>query len=228
MLLSLTEFDFAFTGESLILKCKTESQARDLIWHYTNVFAKWARQFEKQSVKITYPNRKKKYFEVLATMGGDEEETPVTGVLAPGIHFDRSHIPIPVLKALFTLLEHPDEKWALVRMSKDMKRQTQIAMSEACRSLVKNATLESAIGRQRSEYWHLPDLEDLNRRTRQELEPNNPESVIMVPWKGVDVPTRREWREFTHQYWLIETDDALYHLSKNLGVRQVAAPVGAR
>lgn len=225
MLLSLTDFDFAIAPNALILKCKNKGDAEELIWHYTAVFAKWARQFGKESVKITYPNRHKKFYEVLASMGAEPDDQPsLSDVLMPGIHFDRTQIPLPILRSLLNFAERPNEKWVLIRLTKDLQNQTQIAMTEACRSLVKNASLEQAIGRQRQDYWHLQDLDDLNQSVRQRLEPNNPSSMIEVRWRGVDVPTRSNWREFTYRYWLLEGNGHLFQIGQNIGVKSIAPP----
>jgi len=98
-------------------------------------------------------------------------------------------------------------------------------MTQSSQVLIKNATVEEAIGRKRESYWFAPDLADFMQRSRRELEPNNPQSSIVVTWRGVD-RTGRDWREFTHSYRLLEDNERiLYHCSKNLEFRSIATPV---
>lgn len=229
MLVSLNDFDFAFTTNTIVLNFESQDAAKRSLIKYTPVFAKWARQFKKQEVRLAYPNTRGKYFPVLATMGMDESDAVEPDlsetVLSPGIHFEGGHVPMAVLKALARMQENPDEKWVLIKLSQDLKRQTQIAMSEACRSLVKNATLEQAIGRQRSKYWFAEDLSEMERVIRQDMTPNINDGTL-IRFRGCSPVTQSDWRRFTYQYWNIDDGTgSLYQLGLNLNVESISSPV---
>ncbi|HEY9697046.1 MAG TPA: hypothetical protein V6D10_07270 [Trichocoleus sp.] len=222
MQLQLDSDRLEITPDAVVLFLSSYEAARQTIRNRTAMLARWAMEFDKPHTLVRYPGCRKP-FRVLASMA-NPGGMMFNSVLLPGIRVAQMRLSLPIVRELENFLEHPDEKWVLVKLSSDLQSQQQIAMSESCQVLISGATVEQAINRQRREYWHLPDLEDLNRSTQQ-LEPNNPRSIIETSWLGVDVPTRSNWRKFTYQYRLIQDDSGvLYQVGKNLDVEAVQPP----
>jgi hypothetical protein len=219
--LSLEGLDLRLTDRAVILWFDTHNQARSVMLSSYRTLAEWARKLGKHETQLHYPNPAKRCYRVLASMADAADNTnPIAPVLIPGVQAQQI-MSLPILKVLTEFLEHPEERRALVRLHD----QRQIAMTQSSQVLIKNATVEEAIGRKRESYWFAPDLADFMQRSRRELEPNNPQSSIVVTWRGVD-RTGRDWREFTHSYRLLEDNERiLYHCSKNLEFRSIAAPV---
>jgi hypothetical protein len=219
--LSLEGLDLRLTDRAVILWFDTHNQARSVMLSSYRTLAEWARKLGKHETQLHYPNPAKRCYRVLASMADAADNTnPIAPVLIPGVQAQQI-MSLPILKVLTEFLEHPEERRALVRLHD----QRQIAMTQSSQVLIKNATVEEAIGRKRESYWFAPDLADFMQRSRRELEPNNPQSSIVVTWRGVD-RTGRDWREFVHEYVLLcDRDNVLYHCSKNLEFRSIAAPV---
>jgi len=219
--LSLEGLDLRLTDRAVILWFDTHNQARSVMLSSYRTLAEWARKLGKHETQLHYPNPAKRCYRVLASMADAADNTnPIAPVLIPGVQAQQI-MSLPILKVLTEFLEHPEERRALVRLHD----QRQIAMTQSSQVLIKDATVEEAIGRKRESYWFAPDLADFMQRSRRELEPNNPQSSIVVTWRGVD-RTGRDWREFTHSYRLLEDNERiLYHCSKNLEFRSIAAPV---
>jgi hypothetical protein len=119
-------------------------------------------------------------------------------------------------------LENPDLPGGLVRRSDNR----QIALTAASqRIILGGATVQDAVKRKRSDYWFLGDLETYMRESQQQLEPNNPDSVLEFSWRGCD-RQRENWRQFSNRYRLIEANGILYEFSIGLGVKPLpTAPV---
>jgi len=219
--LSLEGLDLRLTDRAVILWFDTHNQARSVMLSSYRTLAEWARRLGKHETQLHYPNPAKRCYRVLASMADTPDaNSPIAPVLIPGVQAQQI-MSLPILKVLTEFLEHPEERRALVRLHD----QRQIAMTQSSQVLIKNATVEEAIGRKRESYWFAPDLADFMQRSRRELEPNNPQSSIVVTWRGVD-RTGRDWREFVHEYVLLcDRDNVLYHCSKNLEFRSIAAPV---
>lgn len=148
------------------------------------------------------------------------EESPLDRVFAPGIHANIKFLSAPLLQTLTTFLENPNEKWAIVRLVDER----QIAMTASCQELIRNATVEQAINRKRSEFWDATDLEEFRRLTRQRPEPNNPQSTMQHRFKVVN-RTGADWRYMISEYRLIENGGILYHVSHNQGWEQASPGV---
>ncbi len=119
-------------------------------------------------------------------------------------------------------LENPDLPGGLIRRSDNR----QIALTAASqRMILGGATVQDAVKRKRSDYWFLPDLEVYMRQSQQQLEANNPDSILEFSWRGCD-RKRENWRQFTNRYRLIEANGILYEFSVGLGVKALpAAPI---
>jgi len=219
--LSLEGLDLRLTDRAVILWFDTHNQARSVMLSSYRTLAEWARKLGKHETQLHYPNPAKRCYRVLASMAdAADNASPIAPVLIPGVQAQQI-MSLPILKVLTEFLEYPEERRALVRLHD----QRQIAMTQSSQVLIKNATVEEAIGRKRESYWFAPDLADFMQRSRRELEPNNPQSSIVVTWRGVD-RTGRDWREFTHSYRALQDNDGiLYHCSRNLEFRSIAAPV---
>lgn len=214
--LSLSSLDFRLSDRALVLWFESNEAARAVLFSSGRLLARWAQQFDKAEAHLRYPNPQNRFYKVLASMADE----PLTPALMPGVQIASMRLSLPILQVLTEFLESPEERRALVRLHD----QRQIALSQSSQVLIKNATVEEAIGRKRESYWYAPDLAEFIQRSQRELEPNNPNSSIVISWRGVD-RTGTDWREFTHSYRLIaDADGILYHASKNLDLRSIPAP----
>lgn len=143
------------------------------------------------------------------------QHTMIENILAPGIQIDNLLLTPPLLKICEYFLENPELRGGLVRRSDNR----QIALTAASQKVILGgATVQDAVKRKRSDYWFLGDLETYMRESKQQLEPNNPNSVLEFSWCGCD-RTRENWRQFTNRYRLIEADGIIYELSVGLDVK---------
>lgn len=210
------------TSTAVELVVDNYQTAETFVRLYARNFARWALEFDRPHTLIHYGNSKPIKIPVCLAL----EEPMLESVMLPGIQVATIRLSLPLVRELNHFLEHPEEKWSLIKLSPNLQIQTQIAMSESSRSLVVGASVEQAINRQRQQYWHLPDLEEMNRTIRQELEPNNPRSVVTFSWLGYSPVTGTDWRRFTGEYRIIQDDQGtLFQVCKNIAVDRVSAPV---
>ncbi|HEY9660990.1 MAG TPA: hypothetical protein V6C65_21250 [Allocoleopsis sp.] len=214
--MQLTDLDFKLSDIAVIVELPyTEQEARAFVKRQFRQLARWAQAFDRLYTEIRYQNDR--VFKVLASMATDSQ---FDSILVPGIYADIHFLSVPLLQTLNLFLENPEEKWALVRLSDE----SQIAMTASCQELIRNATIEQAINRKRSEFWDANDLEEFRQITRQSLEPNNPQSIVQHRFKVVD-RTGQDWRWMVSDYRLIEDNGTLYHISHNRGWEQASPGV---
>lgn len=207
--MQLSEVDFKLSASAVVVELPlAESDAWAYVEAQFRTLAGWARALDRPYTEVRYQGQKKP-FKIHASMA---QESPIDRVFTPGIHADIQFLSAPLLKVLNSFLENPEEKWALVRLSDER----QVAMTSSCRDLIRNATVDDALKRKRVQYWDINDLEEFRRLTQQQLEPNNPQSIIQHRFKVVD-RTGTDWRWMVSDYRLVEDNGVLYHVSHNRG-----------
>jgi hypothetical protein len=146
--------------------------------------------------------------------------------IAPLIHV-LSPMPasVELMRALTTIAENPGQQWFLHRVSPDFNRMTQIAISEAARSLIVGATIEQALGRSRSDYMRPSELSRMQQEFRQRLSLGG--SAIEYRFDLFSPATKANWREVEYDYLLIGQlpGGDLLQLGQCRNVREIAAPV---
>ena len=141
-------------------------------------------------------------------------------IAAPGLQIAEMRLSLPIVRVLETFLEYPERKSALVRLEDER----QMVISESAATLIKNATVRDAVQRKREDFWYLPDLEAFTLESQQQLEADNPDSILEFSWRGVD-RTGQDWRRFTHRYRLVsDAYGTLYHIAENIGVEPSLQP----
>ena len=91
--------------------------------------------------------------------------------------------------------------------------------------LKSGVSLEDVVKRRRQDYWHLPNLDEWQRVSR-ELEPNNDNSRLEYSYIVHDT-TCNNWRRFTSEFRLIQcpVTQVIYEISQGLDVVTVASPI---
>jgi hypothetical protein len=206
--------DLNFGRAHISLRASSKNQAKQYVREATG----WSQQF-KQDIYIFYPGNPRPYR--IPVLNSELKEKQMTNILLPGIQIAEMQISLPLLQVFSEFLEYPDRKSGLIRLRDDR----QIAVSNSSRVLMRDGDLLRAVQRQRSDYWYLPDLELITQRTRQELEPNNPNSFFEFSWRSPGKSESPEWRRYTNQYRLVsDAFGELYQVSNSLGF-DVVAPV---
>lgn len=212
-------WEFRYSSQHLVLEAPSRAAARDCVRGKFNILATWATKFGLKDTLVIYPGCPKPYRIPASIVNRGEymnQLIPVAGIAIAQMKLSK-----PILDVFAYFLENPQIKGGLVRLSDER----QIAVSEASAALIKNATLEDAVQRKRSDFWYPEDLNEINLLTRQRLEINNPDSTIEFSWRGVD-RTGTDWRRFTNRYRLVQDDfGVVYQVSVNLGVEAIASPV---
>lgn len=135
--------------------------------------------------------------------------------------------PIPMslglARALTTIAERPEEQWFLHRISPDLNKMTQIAVSESAASLIIGATPRQALNRDRRDYVYPRELERLKQVMRQDMSLG---SSLETRWLGFSPATGKDSRRFFYEYSIVDAlpDGSVIQLGKCLGVEPIAEP----
>jgi hypothetical protein len=227
MVMEIIDIDrVKFTRGCIEIKADSKAEAKK----YAHRAESWANQFN-QEVLIFYPGRKDpirippnnncSFNNKLFNMSNTN-----TNLILPqqGIVTAKGRISPNILEILYFLAENPEESAGLVRLADER----QIALTDASIALFTESDggLESAVERRREDYWHLGDLEEFNRLTRQNLEPNNRNSTIEFRLRTHD-PNGENWLLSINRYRLVTDDrNGLYHAFLNLAVEACPTPIG--
>ncbi len=169
-----------------------------------------------------------KYTPFISEVKEMSKKTPI--VTTPGIELGALRLSMPILKVFEGFMADPAIKGGLVRiadLSGDEVRfldERQVALTEASAELIVNSSLEEAVTRQRSSYWHPDYLRKMNEQLYAYLDEikkglKKPEEIAFdFCWLGVSLD-RSSWRQFTNRYGLVVDDRGIaYQVSQNLRV----------
>lgn len=130
----------------------------------------------------------------------------------------------PQLYELSRRLFDIDGNAGIVRM-RDGK---QIIINDAAGEVLKVKSFADATNRTREQYFHPGDLPTFLQRCRQELEPNNPQSLLEHTYRAFDVDlginSNDGWRQFTTQYTLHEVAGNFYQICQAVAVTDISRP----
>lgn len=214
------DWQLAVGNNRFVLTAPNFLTADNFIQKETDRILQWLINWGFSECLVFYPNCKQPY-RIPASLCSEVIMTQ--SIYLPGIQLDSIKLSIPLLQVFEEFLEFPERRYGLVRRSD----QRQLAVSEAVRSQVlkSGVTLEEVVKRRRQDYWHLPNLEDWQRVSR-ELEPNNPNSRIEYSYIVHDT-THNNWRLFTSEFRLIQcpVSQVIYEVSRGLDVIPVASPL---
>jgi len=113
----------------------------------------------------------------------------------------------------------------------DVAEQEHDNQKELERLRTAGAGVKKAVTWKREDFWHPGDSTNFDRDWRQELEPNNSNSWIEYKWRSFDpelgLNSEEGWIEFANRYkLLVDEFGNSYHVSWNLGMRDIAKPLG--
>ncbi len=216
-------WDIRYSPQHLIVETPSRSAARDCVRFKAKTLAAWAKKFGCDDTLIFFPGCPKPY-QVPAWIATKEETLIMSQLIipTPGLQIAEMRLSLPILQVFSEFLEFPERKSGLIRLSDDR----QIALSESSAALIRSASLEEAVRRKRSDYWYLPDLESVNQITRQQLTPDDRNSVLEFSWRSPSIGGST-WRRYTNQYRLVsDSYGIIYQVSTSLGFEEIPAPVG--
>jgi hypothetical protein len=214
------DWQLAVGDNRFVLTAPDFYSADKFIQKQTDKVLQWLANWGFSECLVFYPNCQKPY-RIPASLGSEVIMTQ--SIYLPGIQLDSIKLSLPLLRVFEEFLEFSDRRYCLIRRSD----QRQLAVSEAVRSQVlkSGVSLEEVVKRRRQEYWHLPNLEDWQRVSR-ELEPNNQNSRLEYSYIVHDT-TCNNWRRFTSEFRLIQcpVTQVIYEISQGLDVVPVASPI---
>lgn len=217
-----SDWDIRLGGGAFVLIAPSKSEAINFVKHQTDVIIQWLVNWGCNECRIHYPNCEQP-IRIPVCLEPQEVNKMTQSIYLPGIQLDSIKLSIPLLQVFEEFLEFPERRYGLVRRSD----QRQLAVSEAVRSQVlkSGVSLEEVVKRRRQDYWHLPNLDDWQRVSR-ELEPNNPNSKLEYSYIVHDT-THNNWRQFTSEFRLIQcpVSQVIYEVSRGLDVIPVASPL---
>lgn len=136
----------------------------------------------------------------------------------PFVQAGELKLTLPLLRVVTDWLQSPETRGGLVRLTDER----QVLMTGASGVLVTTDTLVEAVQRRREEFWYLPDLEEMRRRSRQE-------AGFEFTFRTFDPVLGGDWMSFTNRYRVVE--DGLgntYHVGENLAWESIPDPVPTR
>jgi len=214
------DWQLAVGDNRFVLTAPNFCSADKFIQKQTDRVLQWLANWGFSECLVFYPNCQQPY-RIPASLGSEVIMTQ--SIYLQGIQLDSIKLSLPLLRVFEEFLEFPDRRYCLIRRSD----QRQLAVSEAVRSQVlkSGVSLEEVVKRRRQDYWHLPNLEDWQRVSR-ELEPNNQNSRLEYSYIVHDT-TCNNWRRFTSEFRLIQcpVTQVIYEISQGLDVVPVASPI---
>ena len=227
-----SQWEIGFSPEVFVLSAPSQCEAFKLASLEPETLAKWAQKFGKAATLIKYPGDNA--YRIPATMAESEITMGQTLILDPQNPFIEIHA-LSLSPCLYQeigwFLNNPTQPGGIVRVVDNQ----QVAMSYAnalkSADFTAGAGVKKAVSWKRENFWHPADLNDFDRDWKQQLEPNNSNSWIEYRWRSFDpelgLNSEDGWIEFANRYkLLVDEFGNSYHVSWNLGMRDIAKPVG--
>lgn len=224
--LTSTSFSLSPTGEFLIIPCSSEKAAIRKATIEKSLWADWAFRLRCRSARFVYGRKKDDYVCVLAQQQEDlPMEAEFGSIISPATRIMGMAITPGVLRGLNTIASNPEEQWFMHRLSPDLKKMTQIAISESAASLIIGESVASAIGRDRSDYTPPEDLYDLTTAIRQNLSVGG--APIYHTFTIFSPVTKADYRRVKYRYEIIEElpTGEVIQLGQCLEVERIPSPV---
>lgn len=228
-----SQWEIGFSPQFLLLSAPSPGEAFRLASLEPETLAMWAHKFGKVAILIQYPGGDP--YRIPAIMAESEvnmgQETLILDPQNPLIEIYALSLSTYLYKEIGWFLNNPTQPGGIVRIADNQ----QVAMSHAnakkSADFTAGAGVKKAVSWRREDFWHPGDLSDFDRDWKQQLEPNNPNSWIEYKRKSFDpelgLNSENGWIEFANRYkLLVDEFGNSYHVSWNLGMRDIAQPVG--
>jgi hypothetical protein len=170
----------------------------------------------KPSLRFTLHHKNCNFTEVLSMIDSSNliSEPELQICLDPTL--SSTQLSLPIARIITEFLEYPERRSGLVRV----QDQRQVAMTQASIIMTPRSNLIEAVTYKREDYVHPEDLEDL-LRSLNDLEPDNPSSIIEVSFRA-DI-NHTNYRRFVNRYRRItDTFGNLFEVAENLDILEPA------
>ena len=108
----------------------------------------------------------------------------------------------------------------------------QLILNDQANCTLQVASLTDATNWCRSEYYHPADLESFLQRCQQQLEANNPQSVLENTYRSFEptmgINSEEGWLEITSRYTLHEVNGEYFQIGQNIEFRDIPRPADLR
>lgn len=233
-----SQWKIGFSPEVLSLSAPSRSEAFRLASLGPEILAMWAHRLGKVATLIQYPGGG--YYRIPAKMAEEEsseveismeQQTLILDPQNPLIEIYALSLSPHLYPEIGWFLNNPMQPGGIVRISDNQQVAMSYANAQKSADFTAGAGIKKAVSWKREDFWHPADLDDFDREWTQRLEPNNPDSWIEYRWRSFDpelgVNSEAGWIEFANHYKLLVDDFGnSYHVSRNLGMRDIAKPVG--
>lgn len=228
------QWEIGLSLESFLLSAPSQREAFKLASLEPETLARWAQQFGKVATLIKYPGGDA--YRVPAKMAELEvsmrQETLILDPGNPLIEIYALSLSPHIYKEIGWFLDNPTQAGGIVRVADNQQVAMSYANAKKTADFTAGAGVQKAVSWKREDFWHPGDLSDFDRDWKQELEPNNPNSWIEYKWRSFDpklgLNAENGWIEFVNRYkLLVDERGNRYHVSWNLGMSDIAKPVGA-
>jgi hypothetical protein len=227
------QWEIGFSPEVFVLSAPSKCEALRLASLEPETLAKWAQQFGKVATLIRYPGGKA--YRIPATMATSEvsmgQQTLILDPQNPLIEIYALSLSPHLYQEIGWFLNNPTQPGGIVRVADNQQVAMSYANAKKSADFTSGAGVKKAVSWKREDFWHPADLNDFDRDWKQHLEPNNPNSWIEYRWRSFDpdlgLDSEDGWIEFANRYkLLVDEFGNSYHVSWNLGMRDIAKPVG--
>ena len=216
-------YPMIFEGEIIKIYTFSIKEARVLSWQKCYLLSKQCISWNLQKIEIYFPP----YYcspitinphAILAKYCNSQDPimTTVSPIIArAGIKIEDMKLSQSLLSIIIRWIENPNIRGGIVRISDER----QIVLTEASAALISGTDLVGATKRKRSDYWYLPDLEDMRCETKQ-----RGDSPFEFRWRGTD-EQRYQWNLFVNSYYTVcDEFSNVYLISENVGYEQITPP----
>ncbi|MBE9182461.1 hypothetical protein IQ268_28330 [Oculatella sp. LEGE 06141] len=228
-----SQWEIGFSPESFLLSAPSQSEAFRLASLEPETLAMWAHKFGKVATLIQYPGGDS--YRIPAAMAESEvtmgQETLVLDPQNPLIEIYALSLSPCLYQEIGWFLNNPTQPGGIVRVVDNQQVAMSYANAQKSADFTASAGVKKAVSWKRGDFWHPGDLNDFDRDWKQQLEPNNSNSWIEYKWRSFDPELGRDsedgWIEFANRYkLLVDEFGNSYHVSWNLGMNDIAKPVG--
>lgn len=232
-----SEWEVCISPNAFVLSAPSQSEAFKLAYFKPEALAEWALRFGRGATVIKYPQCGDFHYRIPATMAYPLQimkNEPI--VLDPGnplIEVYCLSLSSVLYQEIGWFLEHPNQAGGIVRAADNQQVVMSHANAQKNADFTAGAGVKKAVRWKRSDFWHPGDLAEFERDWKQQLEPNNPHSWVDVSWRSFDpelgISSPDGWIEFSNRYkLLVDEQGNTYHVSWNLGMHNIAQPIGTR
>lgn len=228
-----SQWEIGFSPEVFLLSAPSQSEAFRLASLEPETLAMWAHKFGKVATLIQYPGGDSyripaKMAEAEVSMG---QQTLILDPQNPLIEIYALSLSPYLYQEIGWFLNNPTQPGGIVRVADNQQVAMSYANAKKSADFTAGAGVKKAVSWKREDFWHPADLNDFDRDWKQQLEPNNSNSWIEYRWRSFDpelgLNSEDGWIEFANRYkLLVDEFGNSYHVSWNLGMRDIAKPVG--